>query len=478
MKIAWRNRGRICEFCLISAVVLAALTYGGTEAPYFSVVQILILGLGILLFARYSTTRPDQPRLPVAPLFLIALVLLQIELLPGSVVQLFDRTRDQFSGTSFAPISLAPYETISQLFILLTYLAAFYLTLIICQHRNGSRHLVYALLALGTFEAFYGLFQYLTGWQQIFTHVKTQEFEAATGTYINPNHYAGLLEMILPFGLALAYYRVDEISRSQPCTRNRVRDFFSSEGAHKLLFWLSSAIILFVALVFSGSRMGIISAIASTLLIFALLATCGSRRISAAVLVILFLAAGVWMVVWIGPQPVMARFGTLGQEYAATGQNRWSIWQDTLQLVRQRPWLGTGLGTFLFAYPSVQNAFPANLVSHAHNDYLEFASELGLPSALLLFGSVFYVMLKSVRGFQVSEDPFHRAVQLGSFGGLAAILLHSLADFNLHIPANGLLFAVVLGLAYASSPSQLHACPDGPNSVVHAEHEENLDRTN
>jgi hypothetical protein len=56
------------------------------------------------------------------------------------------------------------------------------------------------------FEAFYGLIQYLTDWQQIFTYVKKFDLEEATGTYINRNHYAGLLEMILPFSLALLFF--------------------------------------------------------------------------------------------------------------------------------------------------------------------------------------------------------------------------------------------------------------------------------
>src|SRR2546428_12413584 len=121
---------RICKFCLISAVVLAALAFGGTEAPYFYVVQIVLLGLGILLLMTYCIARLGKPRLPVAiPLLLVALVLLQIVPLPGSVVQLFGGTRDQLNGTSFSRISIAPYETVSHLVILLTYLAVFYLTL-------------------------------------------------------------------------------------------------------------------------------------------------------------------------------------------------------------------------------------------------------------------------------------------------------------------------------------------------------------
>jgi len=443
---------RVFEIGLFSAMVLAVLAFGGTEPLFFSGVQIVLLGFGILLLVTCGTSRVGKPRLPVAiPLFLVGMVLLQIAPLPASAFQLFHSAGNPLSGTSFASLSIAPYETLSHLVILLTYLSAFYLTIVVCQRPNGSRHLVFALLALGTFEACYGLVQDLTGWQQIFTYVKKYNREQATGTYINPNHYAGLLEMVLPFALAFAFYQFGKIPKVRPDTAHRMRSFFSHEESQKLFLWFFLAVILFVALVFSRSRMGIVSAVVSTFLLFTLIATSGLRRTNAALLATVFLSTAIWMVVWIGPEPVIARFEALGQEYATTGQNRWAIWQDTLRLIRQHPWLGSGFGTFPIAYTSVQTALLSWFVDHAHNDYLEFVSELGFPAGLLFFGAVFYLLLESIQRFRISEPRFESAVALGCFGGVVALLLHSLTDSNLYIPANALLFAVVLGLAYANS---------------------------
>jgi O-antigen ligase len=175
---------------------------------------------------------------------------------------------------------------------------------------------------------------------------------------------------------------------------------------------------------------------------------------SAGVLTLAFLTAGMCMAVWIGPEPVIARFETLGQQHATPAGNRWAIWKDTVRLIDGHPWSGTGLGTFSAAYPAVQTAFAGRFVSHAHNDYLEFAAELGIPAALLLFGAVFYLLLQSARSFRQNDSRFERAIALGCFGSLFAISLHSLTDFNLHIPANALVFVVVLGLAYSTSSRQ------------------------
>src|SRR6266702_4519071 len=114
----------------------------------------------------------------------------------GGAAPLFGRTLEDLADRSHFTVSIAQYQTVSHLLLLVTYLNAFFLTLVVCQYRNSKKRLVFALLALGMFEALYGLIQYFTGWQQIFTYVKKYYLEDATGTYINRNHFAGLLEMI------------------------------------------------------------------------------------------------------------------------------------------------------------------------------------------------------------------------------------------------------------------------------------------
>jgi O-antigen ligase len=104
-------------------------------------------------------------------------------------------------------------------------------------------------------------------------------------------------------------------------------------------------------------------------------------------------------------------------------------------------------------YPFVQTAFLTLFVEHAHCDYLEVASELGLPGAFLVFGAIFWVFAQTVRQYRKAEERFDKAVSLGSIGSIAAILVHSLADFNLYIPANALVFTIVLAVAWSS------ACP-------------------
>jgi O-antigen ligase len=440
---------RIAEAGLIIAIWIAVLAFGGTSPPFFLVTQVIILGLGVFLLSVSLRAPVTAKRLPLAvPVTLIALVVLQILPLPAFLAPLHASQHIALAGGTRHTLSVAPYQTASHLILLATLLTAFYLVLLINEDRNAKKRLVYSLVGLGAFEAFYGLLQYLTGWQQIFAYVKRFYLEDATGTYINRNHFAGLLEMTLPFTVALALRLAGNLRSAAERSEVKVRQLLSARELLPFVFLVFLAVAMFTALVFSRSRMGIISAFASLMAIFALAGSSFLSKRSRAAVAMVFLLGVAGMVFWVGGDPVITRFETLGREYAETGQNRISIWRDTLALIRQHPFLGTGLGTFSVAYTSVQTVFLNLLVEHAHCDYLEVVSELGLPGGILVFASIFWILARAVRRYRRTEDRFEAAACLGCIGSIAAILVHSLADFNLYIPANALVFTVTLALAW------------------------------
>ena len=443
---------RLLEAGLIVAVCVAVLAFGGTAPSFFAVTQVIIFGLGVVFLLSRQFSRDTSFHVPVAtPLLLVALVLLQLCPLPVSLAPMFGRARDELPSGSYFTISMERYQTVSHLLLLVTYLTAFFLTLFLCRDRNAKKRLVFALVSLGAFEALYGLIQYLTGWQQIFAYVKKYYLEEATGTYINRNHFAGFLEMILPFVIVLALRWTYLLSKNTSGKAGTFRKLVSRTELVSVVFWLFLAIVILAALILSRSRMGIISALVSLVAILALAGTSTvGPRARAAVAAVFFLGV-LGLVVWIGSDPVMSRFETLGQEYNLSGQSRVSIWHDTLRLIRQHPFLGTGLGSFFVAYTSVQTAFLNLLVEHAHCDYLEVATELGLPGAILVFGSIFWVLAQSARRYGKLEERFDKAVSLACIGSIGAILVHSLADFNLYIPANALLFTMILAMAWSSA---------------------------
>jgi putative inorganic carbon (hco3(-)) transporter len=441
---------KLAEISLIVGLVLAVLAFGGTETIAFAIVQLLFFGVAafFVVSARESTFRSSAKSVAV-PVVLTGIVLIQLCPLPESWLHRFAGRGTSLAGMRTGYLSFEPYATRTHFLILITCFVAFYFARIVSQDRRRKQFFIASLVALGTFEAFYGLVQYLTGWQQIFTYVKKFDLEEATGTYINRNHYAGLLEMILPFSLALVFYEYAKL-RGNHGTSMTFRNLIAKSELQRLILSFSVAVILCAALVFSRSRMGILAAASSVLVIFVLIAVSRFHGSMSSLLAAIFIVLSIGLAVWIGPGPIVSRFQNVSDEYSLGGQSRVSIWRDALPLIRQHPWLGTGLGTFPIAYTSGQTAFLGQFVNHAHNDYLEFSADLGIPAALILFSCIFLILARAVRAFLFGQGDFERVVALGCVGSIVAILLHSFADFNLYIPANALLFSVILGLAMSA----------------------------
>jgi O-antigen ligase len=447
----------LVQTSLTVGLALAVLAFGGTGRISFGIVQLLFFGVA----AFFVTSGPESAfrssaKLIVVPALLTAVVVLQLCPLPDSWLHRVAGRGTSAAGISTGYLSFDPYATRGHFLILLACFVAFYFAQIVSQDRRHKKVFIASLVTLGTFEAFYGLVQYLTGWQQIFTYVKKFDLEEATGTYINRNHYAGFLEMILPFSLALVFYEYAKLRGSRGRSMS-FRKLIAKSGLQRLVLWLCVSVILCAALIFSRSRMGILAAASSVLVIFALIAISRFHGRTSSLLAAMFIVLSIGLALWIGPGPIVSRFQSVEDEYSLNGPSRVSIWRDALPLIQHHPWLGTGLGTFPIAYTSGQTRFLIQFVNHAHNDYLELAADLGIPAAFVLFASVFLILAHAVRAFLFGEGDFERVVALGCVGSIVAILLHSFTDFNLYIPANAVLFSVILGLGIAlRSPHPIH----------------------
>jgi O-antigen ligase len=451
-----RTTLRIAEVSLIGAISVAVLAFGGTEPVSFGGVQVVLLATGIFLLVYHGAPRFSFSRgMLLAPAALTAWVLLQLCPLPNSWGELI-RGKPWGPGTHFVARTIEPFATRVHLLTFLTCIVGFFLAYIIGQHSRSNRRFAIAMIALGLLEAFYGLVQYLAGWQQIFGYVKKYDLQEATGTYINRNHYAGLLEMTLPFALAFAAHQFGRLRERHPRLFNHLRRLVKRASLQRLFFWLSIAAVLFGGIVCSESRMGIISALLSASLMFALASTSQFEWKIWLTLGLTFLILSFGLATWIGTGPIVDRFEGVAQEYSAGDSSRLSIWRDSLHLIRQHPWAGTGLGTFPIAFTAVQTTFLGQFVNHAHNDYLELASDLGIPAALGIIVVMIWVFARAVQTSRTPEAGFDRFLALGCTGSIAAILLHSLTDFNLYIPANSLLFASILGLTMSLWRRRVH----------------------
>jgi O-antigen ligase len=444
---------KVIEASLIVCVTAAVLAFGGTEPISLAMIEVLLLGTGaaalLSLKELESTTAWRAAWVPTA---LVCLVACQLLPLPLRAAQWLRPDHPGWNvitsgspGTNFSSLSIAPYYTRTHLLILVCCIIVYFFARTVGRECASRRRMMSWLLILGSFEALYGLVQYLSGWQKIFGYVKKYNLEEATGTYINRNHFAGFLEMIIPFGLALVWYEHSKFLRPGHLASSW-KQLFVRGNLSRMAAGLFTLVIMVAALLSSRSRMGIVAAISSVAMMWICSGFQHRGRVRLAALIMICVTG---LILWIGAGSALGRFGSIGSEYANSDESRLSIWKDTARLVGMRPLLGSGLGTFPVAFTAVQNTFLGKFVNHAHNDYLELASDLGIPAALLFFGSVIVLLVSLAKKTISKAAGFERVIAIGCVGSIAAILLHSLTDFNLYIPANALLFSLILGLATA-----------------------------
>ena len=201
------------------------------------------------------------------------------------------------------------------------------------------------------------------------------------------------------------------------------------------------------ALVLCGSRGGIVwLAFATLLLIFVL------RRQNIRIRQLLAFASLIILcgslVFWLGASATMQRFGTLTVSGISRDQ-RVSMDRDTWRIFRDHYSTGTGLGTLETVFPQYETSYTGRVVDHAHNDYLELLAETGVIGGFL--GLVFIVLLfrQGLANLNSRECQSDRAFYAGALAACSALLVHSFVDFNLHVPANALLFLLLATLASA-----------------------------
>ena len=250
------------------------------------------------------------------------------------------------------------------------------------------------------------------------------------GPYVNHNHYAGLMELLVPIPLVLALTRL-------------------AEDKERIAAAVAAAVM--VGTVFlSGSRGGML-AITVELAILAVLLFRQRKGVRIAIGLGAFAIVLVGMLTWLGGKELTNRVSSISTESRTeiSGGMRRSIDRDTIQMFRQKPLLGWGLQTFPVVYPQFRSFYTNFFVNEAHNDYLQLLAEMGV----LGFGTMVWFLVVLYRNAipKITNwiSDVSGAVTLACVLGCTGILVHSLVDFNLQIPANAALFYVFCSIAAA-----------------------------
>ena len=349
-------------------------------------------------------------------------------------------------------LTLDRSDTREALVLLAIDLVLFFVTVQLFSTASGDTWRAFGLtvLLLAGSLGLFAILQFAAGEQQIYGQVATPG-NILFGPYVNPNHFAGLMEMLIPVAVFYLAERHGKRSIS-------------------LVAWLAvGAAVAVASLLLSGSRGGLLALLSEIVVAIALLRSGAHRsgsghmgRRSLAAIVASTLLASILLFTWVDPGYVSQKLGMImnigGSAWTEWAEFRKIVASDSLRILRDHPISGVGLGNFENAYPQYQS-FPSDLwIDYAHNDYVQAAAETGLVGAVLIVTALaLFIRLAFGDTARLSTSQ-GKWIRLGAALGCCGMLVHSFFDFNLHIPANAAWFAVLAGVATckAWTPIQAH----------------------
>ncbi|MGO8813097.1 MAG: O-antigen ligase family protein [Terriglobia bacterium] len=329
-------------------------------------------------------------------------------------------------------LTLNSVATRESLIKLATDLALFFLVIQLFSTSSAEtwRRVGIAVLVFGAVVSFLSILQFLGAPGRILwiSHIDGNPF----GPYVDPDHYAGLMEMVAPISAAYVLSR----PKHDPL---------------RGLLWFA-VLVPVVSLLLTGSRGGFVSvlvelAILGWVLIWRNPLPGGRMRIAATGLAVVGVAA---LFFWLVPTYVLTKLGTINNYVPASKGSRPALWKDSLGIFRDHPLLGTGMGSFVTVYPAYQSEAQDLVTEHAHSDYVEALTETGLVGGVLIFAALLIFIRSTLWNLTGLLNRPHGWIPFGATIACCGLLTHSFADFNLHIPANAAWFAFCAGLATLS----------------------------
>jgi O-antigen ligase len=440
------NRQAVLALLMLTGVLAYTTFQWGGVVRTGRYQSLLVLGLLAMLFS-LSRSREEFSPFPRrvmrwTTLLLPAYVLLQVIPLPVTVLRMLSPARAEAidalgpvgAKVDFASLSVFPAGTFQYFLLVCGYLVIFFLARTLTWHFRDRRWMViWPILGIATLEAGLGLWQYFgaTGEQPRW------------GTYANHNHYAGFLEMALPFAVM---YPVAMLRRARSRWHSSLAPPLAASGVWAL------AVLMFSGIIFSLSRMGFIATLSSLFVMGTLLL--GTAQLSWVIRSPRRRWVGVGMVaalvlagfVFLPPDRLIQRFAGFISTDGLTGEGRTDLWVETIPLIKAYPVFGCGLGGYETAFSRFKISGILVTDDFVHNDYLQLLAELGFIGFAIGAALALSVARTALGGAVKSSDPEARYFTVACVGALTTIALHSWADFNLYIPANAMLLAWISGM--------------------------------
>lgn len=395
---------RIIEIGLMSLIIFTPLAFGTVQV--WSITTVHLITLFMLVFWLIKMTALGNFKLAKTPLDLPILLFLGIAVITTLT-------------------SIYPYVSKIELYKIINYVLLYYLVVNNIKDKGQIKRIVILVVIVGTSLAIYGLYNYLNGIEKIYTLDKKYYLGMVTSTYVNHNHIGGYFELAIPLGIGLVIAKGYLLRRPKG---SKILSIILSS-----LLPLAAAVIMIVALAFTYSRgawIGFLGSMIGFGIIIALWLKIlrGWSRLKKwgifAVIALIIISTAIFM-----PKDIKQRAITLlefkGGEFKDMSiQGRLIVNRNTLQMIKDYPILGSGPGTFAILYPEYRDPRLRTFMNATHNDYLQYAEEMGLfgiTSFIVLLVLFFKKNLNLIRNLQ---DKYLQGLTIGFLVSVSAIAIH------------------------------------------------------
>ena len=447
----------------VITLIFAPLAFGSVENWSITTVQLLVCCSALCLVSSLKHTKMHLFRTPgLLPLVLLVLwMFFQFLPLPTSIVQaiapsihdIYQPVHQVSGQNQWTPLTINQKATLFECMRVASYALFYFLTVQILSHRERLKKTVKIVSYLAIFIAFLAIIQKFSSPDKIYWFRDIPSNANAVGPWVYHNHYAGFMEMMCPLVFALFLFYRPTINHDRPL-RSKIAAAFTLPGSNLHFFLGVGAVIIVASIFISLSRGGIISLTLASAFFLAILPR---EKINFRFITYGLLASCVvLMMTWFGWGPVVDKFGTTFTDAGAIHDIRLMLWQDSLRIIHDFLFAGTGFGTFIHIYPLYTTLSVNFILDHAHNDYIELLTDGGLIGFVLAAWFVLTIIIHGWKKIHYRRDRYAILLSIGALTGIVAILFHSVTDFNMHNGANGLYFFFLCGLLVSAGNTRLY----------------------
>ena len=411
----WCERGILC--LMLGMLVFAPLAFGAVDAWAYLTLQGAGALVVVLWVVRLWVNRKTKILWPPLAWVVLAFVLYALARYFTADIE---------------------YVARKELALVLLFALVFVVAVNTLRGQEETDAVSYTLIGLGTLVACYACGQAIMHSDKVWNQHSGMPLRGS-GTYISANHFAGMVEMILP--LALVYLLVGKV-----------------KIVPRIL--LAYAVVaLGLGLTASFSRAGWVAGAAGILFVLAVLLGHKNHRRNAAILLAVLAVGGGFFVTHFLAKTQGFTHRIVKQD--ATAQNlydwgsRLKMWGAAERMWLDHFWLGVGPAHYDYRFREYRPEDLQSQPDRCHNDYLNLLTDWGVVGGVIVFaglGVFIFGLVKTWPHTRREENDFGSgrsnrfAFFLGATGGLVSLAVHSTMDFNLHIPANALIAVTLLGL--------------------------------